>query len=62
MDVTRRSPKETLRSAVEPLNEEEVRIISNLRLMRASARKMILAVSEEYARDFPEPNQFKAPN
>jgi hypothetical protein len=52
------TPTETRGTAVTPLTDEEVRIIRRLRLMRASARKMIFDLTAEYARDFPDPDQF----
>lgn len=45
-------------TAVMPLTDEETCIIRQLRCMRPSARKMILDVSVEYAREFPDPEKF----
>jgi hypothetical protein len=59
MNKTRAStPTETCSTAVTTLTDEEVCIIRRLRLMRTSARKMIFDLTEEYARDFPDPEKF----
>jgi hypothetical protein len=46
--------------AMAPLTDEEACIICRLRAMRTSARKMIYDLSAEYAREFPEPEQYAA--
>jgi hypothetical protein len=55
------TPTEKPAAAIAPLTDEETCVICKLRVMRASARKMIYDLSAEYAREFPDPEAYGRP-
>lgn len=58
MKIQRCPSKDMPGTAVAPLTDEEASLLRYLRCMRPSARKMILDLSAEYAREFPDPEKY----